>query len=164
MKPKIVIPKPCDENWNSMTPDEKGRFCAVCQKSVYDFTQIGEREIVKIIRSERSGVCGRFNNSTVLPKNKFQKIAYQFQEYLVNRRSNQLFMGFASFLLFITGCKSNDKCVTTGIVLVDVKEMDNTNYSIGEAKIQDNDSSTHYLKNLDSIKVVKEPTKQQEVE
>lgn len=43
---KITIPKPCDEKWESMTPQEKGRFCAVCSKTVRDFTNDSDDEIL----------------------------------------------------------------------------------------------------------------------
>ena len=32
------IPEPCHEDWDAMTPEEKGRFCKVCEKSVVDLT------------------------------------------------------------------------------------------------------------------------------
>ncbi|WP_294302493.1 hypothetical protein [uncultured Chryseobacterium sp.] len=31
---KIKIAKPCTENWELMSPQEKGRFCSVCYKCV----------------------------------------------------------------------------------------------------------------------------------
>jgi hypothetical protein len=30
------IPKPCQENWLEMNPDEKIRFCKLCQQNVFD--------------------------------------------------------------------------------------------------------------------------------
>lgn len=41
---KVSIPKPCYENWNSMSIDEKGRFCSVCAKTVIDFTKMNAEE------------------------------------------------------------------------------------------------------------------------
>lgn len=35
-KAKINIPKVCQENWLDMSPDEKVRFCNLCQKNVFD--------------------------------------------------------------------------------------------------------------------------------
>lgn len=41
-----------------MTPVEKGRFCASCQKKVFDFTNMPDSEIVSVLRSHNH-VCGR---------------------------------------------------------------------------------------------------------
>lgn len=57
----ISIPKPCHEDWNKMTPDAKGAFCASCQKSVYDFSNKTDQEIISVFEKEEKGkVCGRF--------------------------------------------------------------------------------------------------------
>lgn len=57
----ISIPKPCHEDWNKMTPDAKGAFCGSCQKSVYDFSQKTDEEIIEVFEKEEKGkVCGRF--------------------------------------------------------------------------------------------------------
>ena len=57
----ISIPKPCHEDWNKMTPDAKGAFCASCQKSVYDFSDKTNEEIISVFEKEEEGkVCGRF--------------------------------------------------------------------------------------------------------
>jgi hypothetical protein len=56
----IGIHEPCSENWNAMTPTEKGRFCSHCATQVYDFTNKSPREIKQTLR-ELIGqpVCGR---------------------------------------------------------------------------------------------------------
>lgn len=60
---KISIPKPCHENWDQMTPDETGRFCNSCAKSVVDFTNMKAREIQDyFIQNQGQKVCGRFKN------------------------------------------------------------------------------------------------------
>ncbi|PKB16291.1 hypothetical protein [Flavobacterium sp. 5] len=62
-KHKITIPKPCHEDWNKMTPDETGRFCNSCSKSVVDFTKMLPNEIQDFfIKNEGQKVCGRFQN------------------------------------------------------------------------------------------------------
>ena len=48
MENKIRIQNPCNENWNSMLPDKKGRFCNSCNKTVVDFTKMKNTEIQKI--------------------------------------------------------------------------------------------------------------------
>lgn len=61
---KINIPEHCNENWNKMTPDETGRFCVVCNKSVIDFTSKLPHEIQRFFsKNQNRTICGRFKNS-----------------------------------------------------------------------------------------------------
>jgi hypothetical protein len=58
---KISIPKPCHENWNKMSPKEKGRFCSSCAKTVVDFTKKSTTEIQDyLIEHKNKRVCGHF--------------------------------------------------------------------------------------------------------
>ncbi|WP_353118100.1 carboxypeptidase-like regulatory domain-containing protein [Myroides odoratus] len=54
----IDIPKPCSEDWNQMTPLEKGRHCAVCEKEIYDFSSYTEQELIEQIK-KGGKLCGR---------------------------------------------------------------------------------------------------------
>jgi len=55
----ISIPEPCNENWDEMTPAEKGRFCAVCQAEIYDFTNLTHQELAeKLKRNEK--ICAKY--------------------------------------------------------------------------------------------------------
>ncbi|NII28239.1 T9SS type A sorting domain-containing protein [Pseudoflavitalea sp. X16] len=58
----VTIPEPCHENWQQMTPNEQGRHCMACQKTVVDFTLMSDQEILDHISRASSAVCGRFNN------------------------------------------------------------------------------------------------------
>ena len=60
---KITIPKPCHENWDLMTPTEKGRFCAICTKVVRDFTECSDEEIISEITSTEQKICGNFKEN-----------------------------------------------------------------------------------------------------
>ena len=60
-KSKITIPKPCHENWNAMTPKDKGKFCNSCSKTVVDFTKKSPSEIKEyLIEHKSERVCGHF--------------------------------------------------------------------------------------------------------
>ena len=56
---KVTIPKSCHENWATMMPNEKGRFCQVCSKSVRDFTSASDQEIMADL-SENPNICANF--------------------------------------------------------------------------------------------------------
>lgn len=61
---KIHIPEPCHEDWDKMTPNEKGAFCKVCSKTVVDFSQKSDTDIQKfLLENIDKKVCGRFKTT-----------------------------------------------------------------------------------------------------
>jgi hypothetical protein len=60
----ISIPKPCHEDWNAMNPNEQGRHCNVCCKTVVDFTSMNDEEVKYFFvnKKKEDSVCGRFKN------------------------------------------------------------------------------------------------------
>lgn len=60
MKYKISIPDPCHQDWNKMTPNEKGRFCDACEKTIVDFSNLSKFELAKRLNAGEK-LCGRFN-------------------------------------------------------------------------------------------------------
>jgi hypothetical protein len=63
-KIQISIPEPCHEGWQNMTPVEKGRFCASCQKKVLDFTYLSDNEIIKVV-TKNDNLCARIDVSNL---------------------------------------------------------------------------------------------------
>jgi hypothetical protein len=63
-KIQISIPEPCHKGWQNMTPVEKGRFCASCQKRVLDFTYLSDNEIIKVV-TKNDNLCARINVSNL---------------------------------------------------------------------------------------------------
>jgi len=58
----IQILQPCHESWAAMTPTATGRHCAACQKTVVDFTQKTDAEILAYLASASGKICGRLWN------------------------------------------------------------------------------------------------------
>lgn len=92
----IDIPKPCHEDWKKMTPDEKGRHCAVCKKTVFDFTSKTDEQIVSLFEKNQN-LCGRFK-STQLKR-----------ELVFSRKEKNNYVTFlASGLFAFIGLSSQD--------------------------------------------------------
>lgn len=70
----LSIPQPCHEDWDKMTPTEKGRHCQSCQKEVVDFSALTDQQILDLFAKNSSGLCGRFQ-STQLDRQLFLKPA-----------------------------------------------------------------------------------------
>lgn len=79
----LTISKPCQENWAAMTPEEKGRFCTSCQKTVIDFTAMSDRQLAEHFRKTSGSLCGRFHSGQldreiVVPKKPLPWAKYCF--------------------------------------------------------------------------------------
>nr|WP_322623158.1 hypothetical protein [uncultured Flavobacterium sp.] len=99
-QPTLTIPKPCHENWEGMTPEDKGRFCSMCQKTVIDFTEMAPAEIGHFFEEHKGQkICGRFrDDQLVQPKEPL------LPEALVNRIASRP-MGFRQmFVLALLVC------------------------------------------------------------
>lgn len=60
---QIIIPSPCTQNWEEMTPDARGRHCTHCNKSVIDFTTWTDVALYNFFSKNKDHVCGRFFNT-----------------------------------------------------------------------------------------------------
>jgi len=87
---KITIPQPCHENWAAMTPEEKGRFCSVCSKTVRDFTVASDEEIINTFSRSSEDICGNFYES-------------QLNRNLQYSYLNSVFVKFAVGFILTTG-------------------------------------------------------------
>jgi len=84
-KIQLQISKPCHEDWDNMTPVEKGRFCSSCQKQVVDFSNMSDREVAMFFKKPSTGsVCGRFMTDQLyrdleIPRKRIPWVKYFFQ-------------------------------------------------------------------------------------
>ena len=85
---QLSIPTPCHENWDGMTPSEKGKFCGSCQKQVIDFSNMSDRQVAQFFKKPSTGsVCGRFMSDQLdraieIPKKRIPWLRYFFQVVL----------------------------------------------------------------------------------
>ncbi len=77
----ISIPKPCHEDWSKMTPNENGKFCNACAKTVVDFTKKSVTEIQDfLIENRHQKVCGHFY------KTQLDSVTIEIPEYVLYQK------------------------------------------------------------------------------
>lgn len=54
----ISLAKPCHEDWDNMTPNEQGRHCGMCDKTVVDFTLYTDKQLIEFFKNANNNVCG----------------------------------------------------------------------------------------------------------
>src|SRR5688572_20427072 len=59
----INIAKPCHEDWDRMTPTDRGKFCGSCQKNVTDFSTMTDNEILQFLNEHTGSLCGQLRGS-----------------------------------------------------------------------------------------------------
>ncbi len=87
----IQIPKPCNEGWDKMTQNEKGRFCERCEKTVVDFSNKSDSEIIQLIKNSDTKICGHFRGNqinremalNITSRNYFYPFPYLFSGFLL---------------------------------------------------------------------------------
>jgi CarboxypepD_reg-like domain/Secretion system C-terminal sorting domain len=84
-KIQLSIAEPCHENWDNMSPVDKGKFCGSCQKQVVDFSMMSDRQVAEFFKKPSTGsVCGRFMTDQLereieIPKKRIPWVKYFFQ-------------------------------------------------------------------------------------
>lgn len=159
----LSIPTPCHEQWNQMTPTEKGKFCAACSKEVIDFTQSSDEHLFKSLQSKEN-LCGRFR-----PSQLNRKI------HLDRKKGNSLLPYAASLMLPLTVLsntpsaehpKTNDTFKTLGIgsrplsamkslVTLQGRIIDSQERAIPFAKVEVQETGYYVTANKDGLYTLK---------
>ena len=58
----LTVPEPCPRKWEDMNPNNMGRHCAGCDKTLTDFTTYSDRQLIEYFAKAKHGLCGMFNN------------------------------------------------------------------------------------------------------
>ena len=150
---KIAVPKPCHEDWDKMSPNQQGRHCTACAKTVVDFTNMTDEEVQYFfINKKEERVCGRFKNG-------------QLHRICIDIPENVLYMQMPLWKKFLVAClvvfsASLFSCDTT----INGKKIEESNILSSAA----GEIVFHYFKTHDQVggmaitswetKTVQEPT------
>lgn len=101
----------CSRKWDSMLPQEGGRFCHDCQKKVTDYTNIQSDKLEAVLQKDTSEeFCGKFYAHQLdKPFHNWRDSIVLFYQKTVFRSSGSKFsrtptLLLMSALLLLTGC------------------------------------------------------------
>ena len=109
MKPQDYIPKPCHENWNTMTGSEQQKFCDKCSCSVHNLTDMDHKQIMDL-RSELGGnLCGTFQQQSQVATS--AKLKKKIRRVHLRR---SLVLGASISSLALAACQSEKDVMVAG--------------------------------------------------
>ena len=91
----LQIPTPCHEDWNKMSPNQQGRHCESCYKTVVDFEMMTDQQLLNFFAKTNDNICGRFNQN---------QLNRALQQTKVERKKGWqwLVASMASFFFFVS--------------------------------------------------------------
>lgn len=117
----LTIPEPCNEDFSQMTPTERGAFCAKCQIDTFDFRDLSNHEINKVLLKHKNDhLCGQFTSSQLNQLN---------QDFLAwkNQKSRSFRSKFMLALIVVFGlslfsCEEQEEKVILGLQTIAQKD------------------------------------------
>ena len=154
-KSKIIIPNPCNANWDEMTPNDKGKHCGSCNKTVVDFTTMNDEQIKDYLNSSKmQKVCGHYKIAQVsVSRPKHHQFLVDLYLKIESNFTVPIFKTLALFLIFlcmtVVGCNrpTPTPTRTTGLIAMP-NEIDTMNANI---------DSTNTAKSIMSDTIVTKP-------
>jgi hypothetical protein len=126
----ITIPTPCHENWDAMTPQDTGKFCGSCQKTVIDFSNMSDRQVAEFFKKPKGAVCGRFHTDQLdrdirISKKRIPWMKYYFQ------------VTWPAFVLFLKSCGQKENSMGKSLVEISAQKKETMSYSmVGELSLK----------------------------
>lgn len=149
---KIGIQTPCSENWQEMTPTEKGAFCQKCAFEVHDFTNSSSEEIKNVLAQAMSArVCARM---TVEQESELRTDYFQWSNSKSDVRRVSLLALIMVFGLTLFSCNTeSDRLVflsvqRSALEVARVLHIQEPDYIQGEVELIDE----QLIKQIEEIK------------
>lgn len=151
---QLTIPRACHENWHTMTTAERGRHCMRCNKTVVDFTNMSDREILHhIAKLGGSSVCGRLHpdqlhrNIALQKESRWPLLKYFFQyslpAFLISMKANgQTQLHQSSNTYTITKDIAGKQPVIVERVIIKGRVLDNEGLGLPGASVYIKGTST----------------------
>lgn len=115
MDPHDYIKKPCHENWNTMTGNERKKFCDQCACSVHNLTGMKHEQIMGLKEKLGGNLCGVFHQPS--QHKKVRRIHLR----------KSMVLGASISTLALAACQSENNDTQTTDTTPPVNQSSNTN-------------------------------------
>jgi hypothetical protein len=148
----INIPNPCPEKWENMSPVSGGSFCGKCSKTVFDFSNSPNEEIIAFLSAQNGEkVCGKIRKVQLTKSKSF------YSKFLA-----AIAIAFSPMIFVSCSSDGDNKHAvgdvtwkTDSLALLKVKEDSAKDIDTGTIKV--NFSKADSIKAADSVKRKKNP-------
>ncbi|MFY8184528.1 MAG: hypothetical protein ACOVLD_00545 [Bacteroidia bacterium] len=149
----IAINKPCHEDWNKMTPNDKGAFCAICTKDVIDFSKKTVQEIKDFFAKPINGkVCGRFKEEQ-LEEISFESFIEHFVGFKLTKKVIVIVaLTFATWFMGVAELNAQNKIRMGKVAPVKTNAVKPINVK-GDVKVTPKDTTKCTKPNSETIKM-----------
>lgn len=122
MNPQEYIKKPCHENWNTMSGNERKKFCDRCSCSVHNLTDMNHKQIMDLYSDLGGKLCGVFHQSceqdtALIEKKKIRRIHLR----------KSMALGVSISTLALAACQTENNDTQTTDTTPPVNQSSNTN-------------------------------------
>jgi len=110
----LRVASPCHIGWESMTGDDRVRFCDSCSRHVYNFSDLTSSEIKTLIVETEGGICGRLHrrvDGTILTRD--CPVGLRATRLRVARLAGAVFATLLSACSFVFSQKQGTSSVST---------------------------------------------------
>ena len=119
---KLSINTPCHADWEKMSPEQNGRFCAECSLTVVDFTKMTDKEVQNyFINNIGKKTCGRLT-ADQLKRTQTKKSDYweslntSIKFYFNKPGLKTVVLSVFALLTFLPGCRRHSIPPAVGFV------------------------------------------------
>ena len=106
---RLQIPEPCHQPYDKMHSLPDGRYCEKCEKTVVDFTNISDGELVRIFQKHQGRICGVFRGDQL---NRYMPLPMPIEK----NRNWKMVAAFASAMIFGNVAAGQTKLSDRGII------------------------------------------------
>lgn len=129
---KLRVASPCSAGWETMTGDERVRYCHSCKLNIYNIAEMTKPEVEKLIETREGRLCIRLYkraDGTVLTKD--CPVGFRAYQKRIARFAGAILAAILGLFSVSFGQKSNDPNIPKNAAIIRVKSQNQEHFLRG---------------------------------